>query len=67
MEKRHKYNAWKANENGDPIKGTDRIITGKSKRWVINHLAYEEGVEIDPGALIVRCKDGTFWNASKIG
>ena len=66
MEKQHKYNAWKADKNCNPIEGTDRIFTAKSKRSVIKHLAHEEGVEILPGALIVKCKDGTFWNASKI-
>ena len=32
METQHKYNAWKAKSNGEPIEGTDRILTGVSKR-----------------------------------
>ena len=62
----NKYNAWKADKNGDPIEGTDRIFSSKSKRSVIKHLAFEEGVEHKHNDMIVRCKDGTIWCVHKI-
>lgn len=43
-----KYNVWKADSNGNPIEGTDRVISGISKRAMIKHLAHEEGVNIAP-------------------
>jgi hypothetical protein len=61
----YQYNAWKANSKGDPIEGTDRILTAISKRSVMKHLAHEEGVEYQHNDMIVRCNDGTFW-CSKI-
>lgn len=64
--KTHKYNAWKAKSNGEPIEGTDRILTGVSKRSIIKHLAFEEGVEYQHNDMIVRCKDGTTWCVSQI-
>ena len=66
METQNKYNAWKAKSNGDTIEGTDRILTGVSKRAIIKHLAFEEGVEHQHNDMIVRCKDGTMWCVSKI-
>ena len=66
MEAQHKYNAWKAKSNGDTIEGTDRILTGVSKRMIIKHLAFEEGVEYQHNDMIVKCKDGTIWCVSKI-
>jgi hypothetical protein len=60
------YNAWKANSKLEPIEGTDRILEGKSKRAIIRHLAYEEGVEHNHNDVLVKCKDGTFWFVSKI-
>jgi len=66
MKKQNKYNAWKAKSNGDPIDGTDRILIGASKRAIIKHLAFEEGVEHQHNDMIVRCKDGTMWCASQI-
>jgi hypothetical protein len=56
-----KYNAWKAKSNGDYIEGTDRLLSGKSKRSILSHLSYEEGVEYKHDIMIVRCKDGTIW------
>lgn len=61
----HKYNAWKAKSNGEPIEGTDRILLGVSLRMVIKHLANEEGVEYNHNDMIVRCKDTTLWCVSK--
>jgi len=61
-----KYNAWKANSNGDPIEGTDKILTGVSKRAIIKQLADEEGVKHNHNDMIVRLKDGTFWCVSQI-
>jgi hypothetical protein len=63
---RQKYNAWKAKSNGEPIEGTDRILTGVSKRAIIKHLAFEEGVEHRRDDMIVRCKDGKMWCVSQI-
>ena len=66
MKTEKRYNAWKAKSNGDPIEGTDRILTGVSKRAIIKHLAFEEGVEHQHNDMIVRCKDGTVWCVSQI-
>lgn len=66
MKTQNKYNAWKAKPNCDPIEGTDRILTGVSKRAIIKHLAFEEGVEHQHNDMIVRCKDGNIWFVSKI-
>lgn len=66
MKPQYRYNAWKAKPNGDPIENTDRILNGVSKRAIIKHLAYEEGVNHNHNDMIVRCKDGTIWCVSKI-
>lgn len=57
----YQYNVWKSKSNGNPIEGTDRILEGISKRAIMKHLAYEEGVEYQHNDMIVRCNDGTFW------
>lgn len=62
----NRYNVWLADSKCTPIEGTDRIITGPSQRWIMRHLAYENGVEYKPNMLIVRLPNGNFWNASKI-
>jgi len=64
--KLNRYNAWKADSKCNPIPDTDRIFTGKSKRAVVKHLAYEEGVEHLHNDSTVKCKDGTIWCVSKI-
>jgi hypothetical protein len=62
-----KYHAWKAKASTcEPIEGTDRILKGKSKRAVLDHLAYEENVVRQHYSLVVRCTDGTFWCVSEI-
>ena len=62
-----KYHAWKAKANTcEPVEGTDRILTGKSKRAILDHLAYEENVVRQHHSLVVRCNDATFWCVSKI-
>jgi len=66
MKIQHKYNAWKAKSNGEPIEWTDRIFTGVSKRAIIKHLAFEESVEHQHNDMIIRCKDGTIWGVSQI-
>lgn len=66
MKTKHRYNAWKAKSNADPIEGTDRILNGVSKRAIIKHLSFEEGVEHQHNDTIVRCKDGTMWCVSQI-
>lgn len=35
MKTQHKYNAWKAKSNGEPIEGTDRILVIKCKECQI--------------------------------
>jgi hypothetical protein len=62
----NRYNAWKADSKCEPIPDTDRVFTGKSKRAVVKHLAYEEGVENMHNDILVKCKDGTTWFVSKI-
>lgn len=62
----NRYNAWKAKPNCEPIEGTDRILTGVSKRAILKHLAYEEKVEYQHNDMIVRCKDGNMWCVTKI-
>lgn len=66
MMETNRYNAWKSNQKGEPIEGTDRILTGSSKRSILKHLAYEEGVEHQHNDVIIRCQDGTTWHVSKI-
>ena len=62
-----KYNAWKAKSNGEPIEDTDRILEAPTHRWVIKHLANEEGVAHKHNDVIVRLPNGDFWCASKVG
>jgi hypothetical protein len=62
----NRYNAWKADSKCEPIPDTDRVFMGKSKRAVVKHLAYEEGVEHMHNDILVRCKDGTIWFVHKI-
>ena len=53
--------AWKATSLGEPIEGTDRMFRGISKRSVIKHLAYEEGVDWKHNDMIVRLPNGDNW------
>lgn len=64
METLNRYNVFKTNKNCEPIEGSDRIITGLSRRAIAKHLAYEEGVEMPANSYIVRCKDGSIWHVS---
>lgn len=64
--KQYKYNAWKADSFCNPIEGTDRILIGESKRRIIQHLAFEEGVKHQHNDMLVRCKDGTMWCVEKL-
>ena len=64
METLNRYNVCKTNKNCEPIEGSDRIITGVSRRAITKHLAYEEGVEIPANICIVRCKDDNIWHVS---
>jgi hypothetical protein len=66
MDSLKKYNAWLADKNCEPIPGTDKILTGRSKRAVIKHLAYEEGVEHKHNDMIVRLPNGNCWCVSEI-
>ena len=42
METLNRYNVCKTNKNCEPIEGSDRIITGVSRRAIATHLANEE-------------------------
>jgi len=57
----NKYVAWKTLSDLEPISGTDRILLGKSKREIINFLAYEEKVPHNHNDMFVKCNDGTKW------
>jgi len=61
MKNQKTYFVWKANSNGDPIEGTDRVLSGSSKKSVVKHLAYEEGVQYNEGDILVRCKNDDIW------
>ena len=56
-----KFNAWKADSKGNPIEGTDRILTGVSKRAVLKHIACEEKVDIQHNDMIVKLPNGDCW------
>ena len=62
---KNKYNVWKTDSKCNPIEGTDKIMRAPSKRWLMNHIAYENGVEILHGSLIVRLPNGDMWTATK--
>lgn len=63
-----KYNVWRSNADCSPIAGTDKIYVGPNKRWVMRHVAYENGVEIKPGDWlgIVRLPNGEMFSAIKL-
>jgi len=61
-----RYVAWKSTPDCAPIEGTDRFLSGISKRAILEHLAFEEGVEYQHNDMIVMCKDDTFWSVSQI-
>lgn len=56
------YNVWKTDSNGNPIDGSDRILTGSNLYSILKHLAYEEGVLIKETDLFVRCENGEIWH-----
>jgi len=56
-----KFNVWKVNKDGNPIEGTDKIMTATSLRWLMRHIAYMEGVELRLGSKIVRLPNGEMW------
>lgn len=64
MENLRNYNIWKADTNGNPIEGSDRILSARSKRKALKHIADEIGIPYDGRSLIIRCPDGSFYNAS---
>jgi hypothetical protein len=66
MSKQNRYLAWKADSKCNPIEGTDRILTGVSKRAILKHLAYEEDVEHQHNNMVVKCKDGNMWFVSQL-
>lgn len=62
----NKFHAWKINSRGEPIEGTDRIFKGSRRKLVLELLAFEEGIKLQPNTISVECKDGTRWVISKI-
>lgn len=63
-----KYYVWRSNIDCSPIEGTGKIYVGPNKRWVMKHVAYENGIEIKPGdgLGIVRLPNGEMYSATKI-
>jgi len=59
-----RYNVWKSNSNSDPIDGTDRTLTGPSKRWIMRQITYENNIKYN-NELIVRLPNGCFYNCSQ--
>lgn len=62
--KTYNYNAWKVDSNMNPIKDTDRTLSGFNKKAVLRFLAYEENVPYN-GEKIIRLSDGTAWVVMK--
>jgi len=60
------YNVWKAKANCEPIEGTDRLVSAPSKRWVLEQIAYEEGVKHNRNHMVVKLPNGEIWCASQI-
>jgi hypothetical protein len=60
-----KFNVWRADANCNPIESTDKVYVGPSKRWIMKHIAYENGVKINHGDLIVRLPNGEMYCASE--
>lgn len=60
------YNVWRSKPNCEPIEGTDKVYSGKSKRSVMKHVAWENKVEINEGDIIVRLPNGEFFSCSLI-
>ena len=63
--KKKKYHAWKTDKDFNPMVGFDRIYTGLSERAILNHIAYEEGLEYQHNRRLVRLDDGTMWFVTK--
>ncbi len=61
----NKYNVWLADANCNPIEGTDKYYWGRSARWVMQHVAAENGIKIKQGALIVRLPNGNAYYCQK--
>lgn len=67
MKGERRYTAWKTDSNLEPIEGTDRILKGSSRKSIVKHIAYEEGVTYKEGDILVRCKDGNIWFVMYLG
>lgn len=61
-----KYNVWRCYPNCDPIPGTDKYYWGPSKRWVMKHVASENGITLFPNQMIVKLPNGEFYTAIHI-
>jgi hypothetical protein len=61
MKTQRTYFVWKTKSNGDLIEGTDRVLSGSSKKSVVKHLAHEEDTQYKEGDTLVRCKNGDIW------
>lgn len=62
----NKYNCWKVNCKCEPIPGTDRIIIGPSKRWILRQLAFEENVPYSHNDMIIKLPNGDMWCVQQI-
>ena len=64
--KNKKYYIWKTNSSCEPIEGSNRILEGPSERWIIKHIAHENGIKVLPNAKLVRLENGDMWFAEVI-
>ena len=60
-QEQYKYYAWLSDKDSNPIEGSDRIISGPSKRWILEMIAYENKVEHLHNSPIVRLPNGDVW------
>jgi hypothetical protein len=57
MKGERSYIAWKTDSKLEPIEGTDRVLKGSSRKSIVKHITYEEGVIYKEGDIMVRCKE----------
>lgn len=62
----HKYNVWRTDSHCAPIEGTDKYYWGKSARWVMQHVAYELGIKLEVGGLVIRMPDGDMYFCQRV-
>lgn len=64
MEKQKKYSVWLADSKCNPINGTDRIMIGPSKKYVLKYLAYEENITYQGWESLISLPNGNRWCVS---